>query len=678
MADKEQDLILNILPFTHPQKTKTFGFYKEKREQMAPLQTKEFPDNYRDSNTDAKASPLYSNFENGDDAPLQLELNLTQAPEFAANYYNKRIFSYFKDIADVRKHDFIYRNELWFRDKTADNTKRRAYKRFTVCASVGRYTDAPELRVIFKGHTFLLPQAVIDYNHTTDLNWIVSKGLCFRYDTIPENVHIDFNEAYPVINRLIRQRKGMDFQSRFISNKVKRYYNQIEWFRQKYLDCNDFKAIIPLKDGHWLQPEANKINRTPDEANKLLFGGNGTDIVPHYGLKKFGPYKPPEEKRVSIFFIVHEDDTKTVANTLTKYLRDGLKSFPGLRRYANLPMQFKDEHIVFTDADNPLPEVKKKLQHNHFEKSMQHLAIYLSPISKDDPDEAKRRVYYSIKEELLKYKVSSQVIDCESIADKHFNYYLPNIAVAILAKLGGAPWQLLAPPEKELIVGVGAFRPSDFNNQYIGSAFCFSNRGHFEGFQCFAKKETDMLAGSIRKAVRKYISEHDKPERLVIHYYKKMSHRERQPIMHMLHHLGLKDIDVIVVTINKTESRDVILFDKKSSAKMPLSGTYVQLHDGKLLLCNNTRYHSQGKPPRNYPFPVKLQIGTGNDDPFSNEINIRKIVEQVYQFSRIYWKSITQQNLPVTIKYPELVAQMFPYFESRVMPKFGRENLWFL
>src|SRR5699024_8321260 len=119
----------------------------------------------------------------------------------------------------------------------------------------------------------------------------------------------------------------MSFPSRYVRNKVKRHYKQIEWFRRKYLDESGFKSIIPLKGGRWYQPKAGRISRMPREANKLVFGDNRTEIAPHYGLKKFGPYRPPEEKRVSIFFIVHEDDTKTTANTLTKYLTDGLKSF---------------------------------------------------------------------------------------------------------------------------------------------------------------------------------------------------------------------------------------------------------------------------------------------------------------------------------------------------------------
>lgn len=57
---------------------------------------------------------------------------------------------------------------------------------------------------------------------------------------------------------------------------------------------------------------------------------------------------------------------------------------------------------------------------------------------------------------------------------------------------------------------------------------------------------------------------------------------------------------------------------------------------------------------------------------------IRELIDQVYQFSRMYWKSISQQNLPVTTKHPEMVAEIFPHFEHTHLPEFGKENLWFL
>jgi hypothetical protein len=55
-----------------------------------------------------------------------------------------------------------------------------------------------------------------------------------------------------------------------------------------------------------------------------------------------------------------------------------------------------------------------------------------------------------------------------------------------------------------------------------------------------------------------------------------------------------------------------------------------------------------------------------------------KLIDQVYQFSRMYWKSVAQQNLPVTILYPQMVAEMFPYFKTPVLSDFGKETLWFL
>jgi hypothetical protein len=57
---------------------------------------------------------------------------------------------------------------------------------------------------------------------------------------------------------------------------------------------------------------------------------------------------------------------------------------------------------------------------------------------------------------------------------------------------------------------------------------------------------------------------------------------------------------------------------------------------------------------------------------------IEFLIDQVYQFSRMYWKSVRQQNLPVTIKYPEMVAKMVPHFDGVEIPDFGKDNLWFL
>lgn len=157
-----------------------------------------------------------------------------------------------------------------------------------------------------------------------------------------------------------------------------------------------------------------------------------------------------------------------------------------------------------------------------------------------------------------------------------------------------------------------------------------------------------------------------------------MSEEELKPIIKMLNELEL-NIPVVIITINKTESKDLILFDKSYKELMPLSGTYYPIGNNKFILCNNTRYNSGTKLQGDeFPFPVKMAINS-TDEKLMNDPNaINDFIDQVYQFSRMYWKSVSQQNLPVTIKYPEMVAEIFPHFESGFIPPFGKNNLWFL
>lgn len=115
---------------------------------------------------------------------------------------------------------------------------------------------------------------------------------------------------------------------------------------------------------------------------------------------------------------------------------------------------------------------------------------------------------------------------------------------------------------------------------------------------------------------------------------------------------------------------------------MPYSGKWVNLGPSKeghhYLLCNNTRYENERFSNMDgFPFPIKLTIACPNRN---NEIEtpvVQQLIDQVYQFSRIYWKSVKQQGLPVTIKYPEMIAEIMPHFNDKTV--YTDSNcLWFL
>lgn len=232
-------------------------------------------------------------------------------------------------------------------------------------------------------------------------------------------------------------------------------------------------------------------------------------------------------------------------------------------------------HIKFTDTNNPVPEIITALQNDSYRRldpKVKYVGIYISPIHKYASEASSKECYYKIKELFLKKGIITQCIDLDkmkraiSADDKsgkqNFVYTLQNMGVAICAKLEGAPWILDETARKELIIGIGAFK-SD-NRQYIGAAFSFDNTGIFSNYEYFQKNELDELVGAIQLAIIKYASINNKLERLVIHYYKKISRkREFQKIEDMLSSLNL-DIPVYIVTINKTESEDIVVFDAES------------------------------------------------------------------------------------------------------------------
>lgn len=69
------------------------------------------------------------------------------------------------------------------------------------------------------------------------------------------------------------------------------------------------------------------------------------------------------------------------------------------------------------------------------------------------------------------------------------------------------------------------------------------------------------------------------------------------------------------------------------------------------LLFNNTRYEEASVPTdREHHFPVKISFFSSQADLLEDPELINQLIDQAYQFSRMYWKSVSQQNLPVTIK----------------------------
>lgn len=689
-----QQIQLNIIPFSLSNTQQAFGFIKQKTEGYAALYKAEYPRELWQQHEDElkDISHLYCNFQDVENADYTATVDLTFSSNFANHYFRYLIHQYFIGKADIIFPNFVNDIEVWLHDSKKSTTQYKQYNKYTLKVQYARVTRQFELVVSYDGTSKIYTKSLQDLgSFDTDLlNWVNCNGTLYRYDEMLPEEKLDMDKIYPVISNRLKPVFGIPFDTPIFKNRYPDYHNLINSFYNTYLNNDAFRAIIPLaKEGFVTLPN-EKVHRTKLNSNELLFGRQTANINPLEGMKKSGPYKPSPHNNVRFFFIYHPADKATSVAYLYRYFSKGFykqnnegqsyRAFPDLNFFIKQPLLLDtNSNIEISSYDTIVEEVETAIKNTPRDANTKYVAIYISPIAKTEENEDLHNVYYKVKEILVEHSISSQVIHKDNIMLKDFNFFLPNIEVALLAKIGGIPWRLNCPPSDELIVGVGAFYSHKIGMRYVGSAFCFNNEGIFKGFQCFEADETSLIAGSILDALDNFRKQKKEASRLIIHFYKKMSERDLEPITEALQKLKL-DIPVIVITINKTESKELLAFDLQAKGKlMPESGTIIQVGRKEYLLFNNTKYSSTSMvKEKEYHFPVKLSVYSSKQEVFEDVATVKELIDQVYQFSRMYWKSISQQNLPVTTLYPEMVAEIYPHFNDPHLSDFGRNNLWFL
>lgn len=685
---QRQNLFFNILTFDFPAENQTFYFAKDDIGKSHKIHKSLFPnkiDSLFNGIVNNGSEFIYTTFSGEKEGflPLSIDFN-TENRDFIRRYYNRQINFYFSRIKkQIVKVGFIKENQVWVKVPRQSTPQWDVYMKFSLKVQFATVSKYPELLVSYDGTSKVLKQSVAELIQEVSpacFKWVLHNKQLEKWEWLSEEDVPDYSTYYPVLNKKLEAALNIPIEAPPKDNRYPKYLKNIQAFYKKFLNNEDFKKVVPIHDGGFLTVGSSRINSTTKESNLLVFGKNQTGIVPKTCLKNLKPFKASPYKKVHLFFILHKDAIDE-AKELNERFVNGFKWFRGLYEYANVLFHTeKGFSITFTNKDNPIPEIETELSNRKIDPDIKYIAIYITPYGKFEHDPNHRAIYYKVKELLLKRKITSQAIDPEKMEAQGdgWVYSLPNIAVAILAKLDGIPWRLNTPIKNELIVGVGAFKHVEENVQYIGSAFSFSNDGKFNSFEYFMKHEIKMLAGKISKAVRDYATINSQPDRLIIHFYKSMNERELEHIEKALDDMELP-IPVFILSINKTESEDIVAFDSNWKELMPVSGTYINIGKNKYLLFNNTRYPDGSfSKADGYPFPIKLNIDCTDKEQLKDVKVIRELIDQVYQFSRMYWKSVRQQNLPVTIKYPEMVAQIAPHFDGDDIPDFGKDNLWFL
>lgn len=690
---------------------------------------------------------------------IAIDFNEPQNKYFVKRYYNRlleRYFRYYDDMV-VTKSGITDDIQVWLLtngDKKHINHDNKQYElmemdRFTIRVKYDHFNNSPYLLVANDRPALMLnvPIARLLYDEANDpftsrsgitpsmINKVMTRevrkgsdGIEYvvrridRYDYLQShNKYCPPETTRPIMSGELKRFFGLDKreETRTFESKYIKYLEKIENFRTKFLNTKDIEKIFPNLAHKFTKVNPLQVGRTSSSTRMLIFGkdsnGNNVRNVRQQIGVNSGPRIKCPYTDIQLIAIFHTND-KHYASHLLGYFRNGNYGSENnderknLEMYIGTNVSYADKalHIEFKDMLNPAKEIEEALngeEYRNLNPKIKYVGIYVSPIHKYASSKGSKECYYKIKEMFLKHNIPTQCIDSNRMRSqlerdvkknrKDFIYTLQNMGVAICAKLGGSPWLLDEIEKKELIIGIGAFRND--NQQYIGAAFSFDNTGVFNDYSYFQKSELDELVGAIKLAIMRYSAVNSQPDHIIIHYYKKISRkREFKKVEDMLKSLDL-NVPVYIVTINKTESEDIVLFDEESTytsynyqtrqnegvkSLMPYRGKWVNLGPSKeghhYLLCNNTRYENERFSNMDgFPFPIKLTIACPNRNDQIETPVVQQLIDQVYLFSRIYWKSVKQQGLPVTIKYPEMIAEIMPHFNDKTV--YTNSNcLWFL
>ena len=605
----------------------------------------------------------------------------------------QKIVRHFRGLGFPVCRDFIGRIEIWI---PKDEGNSILYNRYTLRPYYQDMTDGWQIDVSHSGESRCSKKTLYDVDLDDHGFDVVAGTEVLRRAQVKQHHFQRFGGGYPIVNRYTKKMLGLSEPRSYDRNKYATKMKKIKDFIQTYLLTQQFQDALDiniLNNGELILVKSDDILMVDEKARKLIYGDGYVGALPRNEFSQHGPYTQPQPFKY-FFVSLNSPKSNTARIRLYNILQNGKdttilkkgdqeygsnKQFKRLGEYLNQPLSWVPKlSLSFSSYDTALDELQKHLMDdNRFIPGTNYIAIIISEIHKDTPEPRLHELYFRMKEMLMKSKITSQVIYAPNIDNNHFDWFLPNIAAAITGKQNGMAWGLESLSKRnDMIVGIGASKQQGCK-PYLGTAFCFDKEGQFREFDCCQAEDTEALGTSLKKALWQFCKQYGKPDRLIIHYYKKLRRDEGEQIEMMLKQNGLQ-CPVFVVNMVTAVNDDLIAFDTTKNDFMPMSGTYVHLRDTQFLLYNNERYTEYGKG--DVLFPIKLTITSANTN--TGGVLTKKdtidIITQVYQFCRLYWKSVKMQNVPITIAYPELVAQYVPHFNDEDLPEFGKHNLWML
>ena len=441
------------------------------------------------------------------------------------------------------------------------------------------------------------------------------------------------------------------------------------------------------------------------EPTKLVFdyGPGASNDRPLGGLTNFGPFDSArfDCKQPRLLAVFHQRNHGAATQFLAQLI-NGIpssayykKGFRELFRLHEVDFALAELRASFAeDYEKAIDEAVKEAGANRF-----HLALV------ECPDDSRafpigENPYYRAKARLMSYGIPVQCVRESHLRQgpSSLAWTLGPTALQMYAKLGGVPW--LVPGSQsvdaELIVGIGNTiqRPNLWSgaeqSRVVGLTTFFLGDGRYIMGQelrsvPYAEYFGELLRSleeSIEFVSKAYAWKDGKTVRLVFHVFKPLKDLEVDVVDQLVQRFPRFKIIYAFVTISKfhpwmmyqdaSEENgrwDLTLCDRGCNLILDEHSCLMQLRGDK------DRPNKKHRPP--YPVLVRIhEKSTYKDLPF--------ITQQVLDFSYLCWRSFFPTELPVTVFYSSLMAELSAKLQRIkgwnpvLLDQHFRRKAWFL
>jgi len=372
------------------------------------------------------------------------------------------------------------------------------------------------------------------------------------------------------------------------------------------------------------------------------------------GMLKYGPYDKNLFQGAIKAAIISPAIYEAKVKTLIRYLKEGIEGYPGFKQEFRADLNLVSYRLKSVTRKD-YEEACKKIVRDSFD--LVFVVAERKPALGD--------LYSHIKTRLLGNGIPSQFIDIDTLLSppSQQRWIVENIALASYAKVGGTPWVIEAPEDRDEVV-IGMSRALDPTHKVIvGFTTVFKHNGDFilshsrSPVTTWEEYETG-LERLVREAIEEYSRRESTPQSLVFHFHKRTGHREIESVKRALQDLG-RNVKYALLHVNSYSNYR--LFDTSHPTFVPLTGLMVRLGSRNALLLSSGRVEGYGRTMIGTPRVLHIIMDKNSTMDFGE---FPRLVTQLYHFAYINWRGFNARTVPVTINYSQLISRLVANLES--------------